>query len=154
MSESSVTCRAIRVAGKLQCYRCDMPMTFLDGNRICEKSGILRERGGHVVSNPIKGGTFFDPDGVGTIYKEDVAKWGAKSCTDCEIRAKEMNLRGPQWCEDNLEMLVKASDKLAQKNPSVLGYFARLSPDITVQYAIRNRLKAAIKESKRRKGIE
>lgn len=49
-----------------------------------------------------------DPNGPGSILSDMLKMIGIKSTENCSCRrhAVEMNLRGPDWCENNLETII------------------------------------------------
>lgn len=48
------------------------------------------------------------PNGPGTILSKMLSKIGIKSTPNCSCRrrAMEMNTRGPDWCAENIDMIV------------------------------------------------
>lgn len=48
------------------------------------------------------------PDGPGTILSKMLSKIGIHSTPNCSCRrrAMEMNTRGPDWCAENIDMIV------------------------------------------------
>ena len=48
------------------------------------------------------------PNGPGTILSKMLSKIGIKSTPNCSCRrrAMEMNTRGPEWCSENIDMIV------------------------------------------------
>lgn len=48
------------------------------------------------------------PDGPGTILSKMLSKIGIHSTPNCSCRrrAMEMNTKGPEWCAENIDMIV------------------------------------------------
>lgn len=84
-----------------------------------------------------------DPNGPGTILSKMLSKIGINSTPNCSCRRRaiEMNNKGPEWCEQNLDMIVGWLKEEATKRKLP---FVDFAGKLLIQRAIKLSRKAAL----------
>ena len=76
--------------------------------------------------------------GPGTHLHRLLAAFGFEPSVECncEVRTAEMDRQGPQWCRDNLDVIVDWLVEEARQR-QCLGMFARIAPGTAIATARR-----------------
>jgi len=84
-----------------------------------------------------------NPNGPGTILSKMLSKIGINSTPNCSCRRRaiEMNNKGPEWCEQNLDMIVGWLKEEATKRKLP---FVDFAGKLLIQRAIKLSKKAAL----------
>ena len=103
----------IAKARKEECGGCSCAVNFFDPCAECPKGKwakvFCNERPAPTVpAGAIVETTRLPPDGTGTQLKRMLGKLGINPVGPCKCnaRATEMDFRGPDWCEENIETIV------------------------------------------------
>ena len=84
-----------------------------------------------------------DPDGPGSILRKKFALMGIKSsgCSGCETTIKQMNVWGPDGCENNINQIVDSIlARAGQKgwfNAPVLGWVLQQGARVVIERLVR-----------------
>ncbi len=113
------------------CRGCELDKTIrVDRPSSTRTSGRqATKRGGVVTVQETANGKPL-PKGVGTICAELFhAQWGVEPCPLCMEIMYEMNERGPDWCEANIESLVdRIRDNARESNAWLVRIAAKAGP--------------------------
>ena len=66
--------------------------------------------------------------GPGTELSKAFGKLGIESCTNCSELAKLMNVRGAEWCRENVDQLVDHIEANRKMHDSLVARLSSLAP--------------------------